>query len=301
MVLNGRPGRRVSSAEIRNAAGTVDQPQPMGPVQRSSNHNPYVTEVLPTTMVEEVVLYRAPTTEADADALAGWLRERVDAGVSVEPRFLDEHADDDLARAFAEARVVSPSERETGNTMLGIVRYEERALEHPERAGGVIYDGLAVQDALRRRLPEADGLDTLHLPLLDRVVGTWGEHDGRWHKRVTVLGWPAVVSVPGLYEAPAKPEQYYKEKQKHALIAGDAPPRELLENEVEGEFLVADDPRTTEALKGYVLGAYHYLETGEAFCEDEDCRLYNAHRQPGVVRAQLRDPEFCDEHAARYG
>lgn len=185
--------------------------------------------------------------------------------------------------------------------MLGIVRYEERALDHPERAGGVIYDGLAVQKLLGQRLPaDEQGLEHLHVPVLDRVVGTWGDHDGRWHKRVNVLGQPALVSVPGLYEAPAKPEQYYKEKQKHAMLSGDSPPREVLENEVDGEFLVEDDPRTTDAIEGYVLQAYHYLETGEDFCEEEGCRLANPHRQPGVIAAQLQGTDFCPSHAERY-
>mgnify|MGYP000064838402 FL=1 len=258
-------------------------------------------------MVEAVTLYRAPTTVADADAVADWLRERVDADVRVRDRFLsvfggeDDDGDGDLAESFAESRVLSPYERETGNTMVGIVRYERRALENPERGGGVIYDGLGVQSILNRLLPDEErGLDHLHVPLLDRVVGTWGDHDGRWHKRVNVLGQPGVVSVPGLYEAPAKPEQYYTEQQKHALLSGGAPPREVLENEVDGEFLVESDPRTTEALRGYLLQCYHYLETGEDFCDDEDCRLHNPHRQPGVVRAQLREPEFCPEHAERY-
>ena len=251
-------------------------------------------------MIETVTLYRAPTTVADVDEIAAWLRARIDADVTVEDRLLGRFADDDaLAEAFAEARVTSPYEPETGNTMLGIVRYEERALRNPERAGGVLYDGLAVQDTLRRRLETP--LDRLHVPLVDRAVGTWGDHDGRWHKRVCVLGKPAVLSVPGLYEAPAKPEAYYKAKQSHALVSGDAPPRELLEQEVDGEFLVADDPRTTDAMKGYVLAAYHYLETGEAFCDDERCRLYNAHRQPELVRAQLHEPELCGTHATRYG
>ncbi|WP_136717921.1 DUF7001 family protein [Halorientalis salina] len=253
-------------------------------------------------MVDRVTLYRAPTTEADADVIADWLRERIDADVTVRDRFLAEYTDEDLPEAFAETRVLSPYDRETGNTMLGIVRYEERALEHPERAGGVIYDGLAVQERLRERLPDDERrLDHLHVPLLDRVLGTWGDHDGRWHKRVNVLGQPALVSVPGLYEAPAKPEQYYKEQQKHAMLSGDTPPREVLESEVEGDFLIEDDPRTTEALKGYVLQAYHYVDTGEAFCETDACRLANPHRQPGVVEAQLRDPEFCEDHAALYG
>lgn len=252
--------------------------------------------------VDRVTLYRAPTTVADADDLAGWLDDRVDATVEVRERFLDLYADEDLPEAFARARVLDPYDRETGNTMLGIVRYEERALENPERAGGVIYDGTAIQRALNERLPDDErALDHLHVPLLDRVVGTWGDHDGRWHKRVCVLGQPAIVSVPGLYEAPAKPEAYYKEQQRHALLSGDAPPREVLESEVEGEFLVADDPRTTDALKGYVLGAYHYLATGAAFCEVEHCRLYNAHRQPQLIRAQLDEPEFCEAHAELYG
>ena len=226
----------------------------------------------------------------------------MDADVRVRDRFLDVSHDDALAEEFAEARVLSPYEQETGNTMLGIVRYEERALSNPERAGGVIYDGLAVQRALRVRLPSDErGLDHLHVLLLDRVLGTWGSHDGRWHKRVNVLGQPALVSVPGLYEAPAKPEAYYKEQQRHAMLSGDAPPREVLENEVEGEFLVEDDPRTTETLKGYILQAIHYLDTGEAFCDDEGCRFFNAHRQPGLITAQLRDPEFCPTHAEQYG
>ncbi|MFC6836577.1 DUF7001 family protein [Halomarina ordinaria] len=251
--------------------------------------------------MERVSLYPAPTTEADADAIAAWLRERVDAEVSVRERFLD-GADEALAREFARARVLSPYDRATGSEMLGVVRYEERALSHPERAGGVIYDGVAVQDALRERLPPKErSLDHAHVVLLDRVLGTWGAHDGRWHKRVTVLGQPALLSVPGLYEAPAKPEDYYREQQRHALRSGDAPPREVLEREVQGSFLVEDDPRTTDALRGYALQAVHYLETGEAFCEDERCRLHNPHRQEGVVRAQLRDPAFCPVHERRYG
>lgn len=251
-------------------------------------------------MVDHVTLYRAPTTVVDAEAIASWLRERIASTVSVEERALERYNDDDLPGAFAAARVLSPYERETGNTMYGIIRYEERALEDPERGGGVLYDGLAVQRALNARLPPEETHETLHVVLLDRAIGTWGDHDGRWHKRVNVLGQPALVSVPGLYEAPAKPEAYYKEQQKQAMFSGDAPPREVLENQIKGDFLVANDPRTTDALRGYVLQAVHFWETGEAFCEDERCRLYNAHRQPGLVRAQLREPEFCDAHAELY-
>ena len=261
-------------------------------------------------MVDRVTLYGAPTTVADAEEIADWLRDRLAASTSegadlpavvVEDRFLDVHRTEDFAERFAEARVLSPYDRATGNTMLGIVRYEERALENPEREGGVLYDGVQIQRTLNAALPdESADLAEAHVVLLDRAVGTWGDHDGRWHKRVNVLGQPAIVSVPGLYEAPAKPESYYKEKQRHAMLSGDAPPREVLENQVEGQFLVENDPRTTDALKGYVLQAIDYLETGEAFCDDERCRLFNAHYHEDLIDAQLHHPEFCDRHARRY-
>ena len=64
------------------------------------------------------------------------------------------------------------------------------------------------------------------------------------------------------------------------MVSGSAPPREVLEAEVEGEFPVADDPRTTEALKWYVLQAVHYLETGEAFCPDRACQAIRRVREP---------------------
>ena len=165
----------------------------------------------------------------------------------------------------------------------------------------MLYDGHQVVTALNEALPaEERTLEHLHVVLIDRAIGTWGDHDGRWHKRVSVLGQPSVISVPGLYEAPAKPESYYKEQQRHTLLSGDAPPREVLENRVDGAFLVADDPRTTDALCGYVLQAVHFLETGEAFCERESCRLFNAHYHEELIEAQLREPEFCSTHADRY-
>lgn len=252
--------------------------------------------------VERVSIYRAPTTVADADAIGGWLDGRISARVKVRDRFLESHGDEELAEAFAGARVRSPGERETGNELLGTVRYEERAIEEPERAGGVLYDGIALRRAFNAALPDDErGLDHLHVVVLDRALATWGDHDARWHKRVAVPGQPAIVSVPGLYEAPAKPEDYYREKERQALLSGDAPPREVLENEVEGDFLVSRDPRTTDALKGYVLAAVSLVETGEAFCPVEGCRLFDAHYQEDLVEAQLREPEFCSEHAERYG
>ena len=58
-------------------------------------------------MPDHLSLYRAPTTEADADALAAWLRERVDCEVTVRERLLDRFRDEDLADALLEDHLTS--------------------------------------------------------------------------------------------------------------------------------------------------------------------------------------------------
>ncbi|MFP8955756.1 DUF7001 family protein [Natrialbaceae archaeon A-CW3] len=253
-------------------------------------------------MVEQVFLYRAPTTVADVDAVAEWLEPRIDPSIIVRDRFLSGENGEEIPEVFARARVRSPTDPETGNTMLGTVRYERRVLEQPEREGGVLYDGIQIGRGMNGELPADErGLEHAHVIVLDRALATWGDHDGRWHKRVTVPGQPALVSVPGLYEAPAKPEAYYRAKQRGVLASGSAPPREVLERDVEGTFLVENDLRTTDALCGYVLQAIHYLETGEPFCTEPTCRLYNAHRHEELVGAQLEAPDFCPRHAEWYG
>jgi hypothetical protein len=55
----------------------------------------------------------------------------------------------------------------------------------------------------------------------------------------------------------------------------------------------------TDVLKGYVAQALFYHLVGYPFCEDKNCRLFNAHRQSELLHAQLHSPyEFCSKHQA---
>lgn len=70
-----------------------------------------------------------------------------------------------------------------------------------------------------------------------------------------------------------------------------------LKPELRGRFIEHDDERLTEVMKGYVAQTLFYHLFGESFCEDGDCRLYNAHWQEEVIRAQLGGRyEFCPRH-----
>ena len=54
---------------------------------------------------------------------------------------------------------------------------------------------------------------------------------------------------------------------------------ETIREKYKGEFLEYDDDRLPEIIEGYLLQSIMYYETGDAFCNDAQCRLFNAHWQ----------------------
>jgi hypothetical protein len=52
----------------------------------------------------------------------------------------------------------------------------------------------------------------------------------------------------------------------------------------------------SEITEGYLLQAIIYYETGEAFCEHKNCRLFNAHWQKDLFFSQLENKSFCKKH-----
>ena len=71
-----------------------------------------------------------------------------------------------------------------------------------------------------------------------------------------------------------------------------------LKDRFKGRFVDYDDERLTEVVKGYVIQAVFYTLTGNPFCEDRGCRLYNAYWQDELVFAQLESEyEFCPRHS----
>jgi hypothetical protein len=52
-----------------------------------------------------------------------------------------------------------------------------------------------------------------------------------------------------------------------------------------------------DAAAGYVLQAmFFFLTGGEPFCDNNSCRLYNAHWQEDLIRMQVQNPTLCLKH-----
>ncbi|MBA2123578.1 hypothetical protein B9J78_01340 [bacterium Unc6] len=160
---------------------------------------------------------------------------------------------------------------------------------------GLLYDGFMFQHILRKIYNDP----FLFIYITDRLMCTMGQ-DGRYHARTIILGNPAIVSTTGLVEGPAKVSSYYRikfalSKVSPALDAG-------LEKVLEKNYLLIDDKRINKIIPGYILQAIFFHWTGEPFCSDKMCRLYNAHWQKEMLECQLqRGVGLCEEHRKKLG
>ena len=258
--------------------------------------------------IEEIHLYdegTAPTLETED--VAGYLRLQTGcSSVSTHGSFALQHCSADdrpaLGERIARLKVhdvdAPPTEYEPS---YAEIEFERRRLANDDRGPfGVLYDGFGFQHVLRALLPPAEvRLDRAHIVFTNRTIGTWDDNDRRYHLRSIVLGLPSIVSTAGLVEAPAKPREFYLARQQMGLAARSELTHALLKQQFKGQFLDHDDPQLTEVAKGYTMQAVVYQLTGEAFCADPDCRLFNAHWQAELLRAQLgAQPQCCARHEA---
>lgn len=194
-----------------------------------------------------------------------------------------------LAEEFARAKIIDPAREEQNlNPLPAEIEYESRLLS-TQKPSGLFYDGFCLQEIFRQLIPRQEhNLKHLHLIFTSRLFGTF--EDNRYHARAAVFGFPSLISTTGVVEAPAKPREFYLKRQ----FGQD---RAVLKEELKGRFIDYHDPRLTEVMKGYLMQALFYHLTGDPFCEDKGCRLYNAHWQEELIFAQLgAGYEFCNHH-----
>ncbi len=256
-----------------------------------------------------VYLYAEPKEASlDLSALRDYVKSLLpQLDVVIRPGFIGLHLNSPsglaltgLATDFASAKVRNPNSPDLSFVpLLGEIDFERRRLTDPEiRAWGILYDGHRMMGMLQRLIPEAErSLSHIHVVFTNQLFGTWNDNDRRYHARVSLYGFPSLLSTTGIVVAPAKPREYYLLKQQYtALGIQDAAPVGL-DSQFAGQFIDHGDARLTEAMKGYVMQAIAHRFWGDPFCDDASCRLYNAHWQQEIISAQIEGPnEFCPLH-----
>lgn len=266
------------------------------------------------TLPSFVHIYDEGTAKTlDVEAIAGYIGGNLSSGTTVDVReeFFTWHLSrsagtekeksiDVLAKKLASIKVRNPNKPDLSDEpMYGEIEYERRGLKNMSaKPAGILYDGFRLSSILHTLIPEEEAsLDHIHIVFTHQLFGTWDENDARYHARVSIYGFPSIISTTGMVEAPAKPKEFYFLKQQYAAVGMSDAVLLDLKQRFKGRFIDYDDERLTEVMKGYAMQAIFYHLTGDPFCDDRNCRLYNAHWQEELINAQLGpDYEFCAFH-----
>jgi len=251
--------------------------------------------------IEKVILYdEGPAETLDIGEIAEYIGDKlgkVQVRVRGNPLAFCPERSQDYARKFASIKIQDAG-REIAfeqEPLYGEIEYEKRRILGKTRSFGILYDGFHLHKIFREIvLREERSLEFIHILFTSRLFATWDEGDKRYHLRTSVYGIPSIISTTGLIEAPARPKEYYLLKQQYERLGKDITE---LKDRFNGRFIDYEDKRLTEVAKGYAMQAVFYHLVGNPFCEDNGCRLYNAHWQEELIFAQLESEyEFCGRH-----
>jgi hypothetical protein len=271
-----------------------------------SSRNEENESSLPFNVPDFVYIYKNQSA-IDWSVLKNYLEGILGDGANIELRksFILHHIGkeqelDSIAEGLVRTKVFDVSDPKKIYKPFPVeIEHERELINYPKKmVFGMLYDGLRLQKLFRELLPKSElSFKYLHILFTNRSIGTWDKGDGRYHARTSVYGFPNIISTSGIVEAPAKPREFYILRK--ALISSGMS-RELVEEELrikfKGRFIDYEDERLTEIIKGYIMQAFFYHTVFEPFCEDKNCRLYNAHWQEEMIHAQLEGKDFCERH-----
>lgn len=236
--------------------------------------------------LDKIVLYDEPTVpEIDIVHQKNFLESTFHIDVQIKGSFFENLKDGEY-REIACTRIFElkrPFEEHTPTE--NEIQIERSNKDMTERDEVFLYDGHELQEIISRSIRE-ESVSTLHIIFTNKLTGTFSEEDFRYHARALIGSNPVIISTTGIIEAPAKPRQYYTE-----LMGGFS--EKTVKKRYKGQFLEYHDKRLRRVVEGYLLQAVFYEETGDPFCDNVNCRLFNAHWQKDLLESQVTNPKLC--------
>lgn len=241
--------------------------------------------------ISKIILYNEPTVpEIQIEKIKQFIIETFQIRVEIKDNFF-ESLDDKIFEKITSTQIFDlkkqfkkhiPTQEE--------IQIEKENLDTSEKDIMILYDGFELQNIIAENISIAD--NTLHIIFTNKLTATFDNDDFRYHARALISSNPIIISTTGIIEAPAKPKQYYLD-----LITNFSEGKiEEIKKKYKGEFLEYHDSRLSDITEGYVLQSIMYYETGEAFCEKKECRLFNAHWQKDLFYSQIENKKLCNKH-----
>jgi len=158
----------------------------------------------------------------------------------------------------------------------------------------IMYDGFQLQKIFTELIPSKESAsDIFHICFTNKLTCTFDYSDHRYHGRALIGANPSIISTTGIIEAPAKPREYYFDLMTSFSRGINV---ESIRQKYKGTYLEYQDSRISTIIEGYILQAIFYYETGNPFCENLKCRLFNSHWQKDLLYSQLEIGKLCQVH-----
>ena len=161
----------------------------------------------------------------------------------------------------------------------------------------LLYDGFVIQNLFPKLIkkPEQElTLTKLYIIITDKLLCTFDESDWRYHARSLICGNPTLISTSGIVEGLAKPRDYYYKLYFFREANNNV---EEFKKEYDGQFINYNDPRINDIIEGLVLQSlFYFINSGEPFCYDRNCRFFNAHFQDEAIRINIKEKKICQRH-----
>jgi hypothetical protein len=176
-----------------------------------------------------------------------------------------------------------------GKITTKIIRVKENIV----KTNGLIFDPIKTKKAFDKIAFK--NKKACHIIITDRIFATYDD-DRRLHIRASIYSFPSVISISGIVEGPAKPKEYYIYKDRFTSLGVWEIEQYKIKKKLQRRFIDYKDKRIGKVLKGYISQAIFFHITGEPFCSQRGCRLFNSHWQEDLIYSQIKNARFCPAH-----
>jgi hypothetical protein len=247
----------------------------------------------------DIVLYNLSEEKVDFNGLKGFVWENFAIKLEVRQNFpsLSKTAIKNLALKFSQSRVKDINNPLVKHRPLPLeIENEEIYLKTGRANKSLVYDAIKLLSLFENLLAK-EKLNYPQIVLTDRLFGTFSA-DRRFHLRSIICGYPTLISISGIIEAPARPKEFYQIKNRLIGLGLWEQSCEEVKANFKNRFIDYHDKRITEVLKGFISQALFFYLTGEPFCVNRACCLFNSHWQEDLIYSQVKKGKFCPKHRA---
>ena len=244
--------------------------------------------------ISKIILYNEPTVlEINIEKAKKYLIETLRIEVEIRENIF-KNLDKKTYEKIASTRIFNLKKSFVKHSpSINEISVESENKDMSDKEEMTLYDGIELNKILRELIPIEENIENiLHIVFTNKLTCTFDDVDFRYHARAWIGSNPIIISTTGTIEAPAKPKQFYIDLMTN--FSNESV--EEIKKKYKGEFLEYNDSRLAQVVEGYILQAIFYYETGDAFCDDKQCRLFNAHWQKDLFVSQIENKRFCEKH-----